>query len=138
MDTTTINFYESNATEISQRYEGAASPVERYFQTAFLPGSKILDIGAGSGRDAARLITNGYDAYATDPSPALLQASIAVHPELQNRFAIASLPEIGSRLEIALNKHIEINNELFFVQDELARLQPQSSRLLLLRRVGLR
>ena len=136
MDTTTINFYESNATEISQRYEGAASPVERYFQTAFLPGSKILDIGAG--RDAARLIANGYDAYATDPSPALLQASIALHPELRNRFAIASLPEIGSRLEIALNKHIEINNELFFVQDELARLQPQSSRLLLLRRVGLR
>ena len=79
MDTTTINFYESNASEISQRYEVAASPVERYFQTAFLPGSKILDIGAGSGRDAARLIANGYDAYATDPSAALQQASIALH-----------------------------------------------------------
>ena len=96
MDTTTINFYESNAAEISQRYEGATSPVERYFQTAFLPGSKILDIGAGSGRDAARLIANGYDAYAVDPSPALLQASIALHPELQNRFETAALPEIGN------------------------------------------
>ena len=35
MDTTTINFYETNAAEISQRYEGAASPVERYFQNSF-------------------------------------------------------------------------------------------------------
>ena len=63
MDVTTVQFYEENAADISRRYEAVSSPVERYFGAAFVSGSRVLDIGAGSGRDAARLLANGFDVY---------------------------------------------------------------------------
>ena len=95
MDATTVQFYEENAADISRRYETVASPVERYFGAAFIAGSRVLDIGAGSGRDAARLLANGFDAYGVEPSQALRQASLLAHPELGNRLEGASLPELG-------------------------------------------
>lgn len=95
MDTTTVQFYEENAADISRRYETVTSPVERYFAAAFVSGSRVLDIGAGSGRDAARLLANGFDVYGVEPSEALWQASIVAHPELSNRLEGASLPELG-------------------------------------------
>jgi SAM-dependent methyltransferase len=95
MDATTVQFYEENAADISRRYESVNSPVERYFAAAFVPGARVLDIGAGSGRDAARLLAEGFDAYGVEPSEALRQASILAHPELGNRLKGASLPELG-------------------------------------------
>jgi SAM-dependent methyltransferase len=95
MDATTVQFYEKNAAEIATRYEAVASPVERYFGTAFVAGSRILDIGAGSGRDAACLLAHGFDAYGVEPSAGLRQASVKAHPELANRLEAASMPELG-------------------------------------------
>jgi 2-polyprenyl-3-methyl-5-hydroxy-6-metoxy-1,4-benzoquinol methylase len=62
MDPKTLAYYTENATEISRRYESVVSPVERYFALAFTPGARVLDVGCGSGRDAARLLNSGYDA----------------------------------------------------------------------------
>jgi len=49
MDPKTLAFYANNAADIAQRYESVASPVERYFSAAFMPGSRVLDIGCGAG-----------------------------------------------------------------------------------------
>lgn len=95
MDATTVEFYEKNAAEIASRYETVGSPVERYFGVAFVAGSRILDIGAGSGRDAACLLAHGYDTYGVEPSLGLRQAAVSAHPELANRLDAASMPELG-------------------------------------------
>ena len=95
MDATTAQFYEKNAAEIALRYETVSSPVERHFGVAFVAGSRILDIGAGSGRDAACLLVHGYDAYGIEPSLGLRHAAVNAHPELANRLEDASLPELG-------------------------------------------
>jgi SAM-dependent methyltransferase len=51
-----------------------ASPVARFFGTAFASGCRVLDVGAGSGRDLAALLSLGYDAYGAEPMEAMATA----------------------------------------------------------------
>lgn len=95
MDPKTLAYYTENATEIAQRYESVVSPVERYFALAFAPGSRVLDVGCGSGRDAARLLDSGYDVYGIEPVEALRHAATAAHPELTGRIGAGGLPLTG-------------------------------------------
>jgi len=96
VDTKTAEFYDRNASEVAARYESVASPVERYYALAFPSGARVLDIGAGSGRDLAALLRAGYDGYGVEPSPSLRQAALVMHPELTCRLAEGSLPAIGT------------------------------------------
>lgn len=95
MDDLTAAYYQSNAADIATHYETVASPVEQYFAASFLPKSRVLDIGCGSGRDLARLRAHGYDAYGIEPSSALRSAAEMAHPELAGRIAEGSLPLTG-------------------------------------------
>lgn len=95
MDPKTLAYYTENATEIARRYESVVSPVEPYFAFAFTPGARVLDVGCGSGRDAARLLGSGYDAYGIEPVEALRHAAMAVHPELAGRIDEGGLPGTG-------------------------------------------
>ncbi len=95
MDPKTLAYYTENATEIARRYESVVSPVERYFAFSFTPGARVLDVGCGSGRDAARLLGSGYDAYGIEPVEALRHAAMAAHPELSGRIGEGGLPRTG-------------------------------------------
>lgn len=96
MDPKTLAYYTENATEIARRYESVDSPVERYFALAFTPAARVLDVGCGSGRDAARLLGSGYDAYGIEPVEALRHAAMAAHPELVGRIGEGGLPRTGN------------------------------------------
>ena len=63
MDPQTLSYYVTHAAELARRYESVASPVARYFDVSFAAGSRVLDVGAGSGRDLAALRAAGYDAF---------------------------------------------------------------------------
>ncbi len=54
MDAATAEFYSRHASEVAVRYESVASPVARSFGTACASGSRVLDIGAGSGARPGR------------------------------------------------------------------------------------
>lgn len=95
MDEPTATFYAEGAVEIAARYDAVASPMEPYFSVAFPRGSRVLDVGAGSGRDLAALIALGYDAYGAEPIDALRGAASANHKELVGRLMPGSLPGIG-------------------------------------------
>jgi SAM-dependent methyltransferase len=95
VDTATAAYYEQHAVDIVERYESVDSPVERYFAPAFPDGGRVLDVGAGSGRDLARLLHHGYDAYGVEPAQAVRRAAIQRHPELVDRLEAGSLPSIG-------------------------------------------
>lgn len=47
------------------------------------PGATILDIGAGSGRDAAWFAARGDDVFAVEPSEAMRAHARALHPSLR-------------------------------------------------------
>ena len=95
MDSSTAEFYAHNAQDVAQRFESAKSTVARYFAAAFPEGSRVLDVGAGSGRDLAELITRGYDAYGIEPVEALAAEAIGHHPQLRGRIQPGELPMIG-------------------------------------------
>jgi SAM-dependent methyltransferase len=57
-----VNWYDDRAGELAQRYEAVAAEKVHAWVVASLPISPalILDVGAGSGRDAAWLISRGF------------------------------------------------------------------------------
>ncbi|HUI55892.1 MAG TPA: methyltransferase domain-containing protein [Bryobacteraceae bacterium] len=51
--------------------------VWRHIDELFQPGDRVLDIGCGTGADAAHLSARGVSVHATDASPAMIQAASA-------------------------------------------------------------
>lgn len=95
MDEATANFYSENASSVSERYESIQSSVARYFALAFPQGSRVLDVGAGSGRDLAAMLALGYDGYGVEPVGALIEEALRFHPELGGRLRAGALPTLG-------------------------------------------
>lgn len=56
--------------------------------TGLPPGSRILDIGAGTGRTAIAFARNGYSVVAVDPAPAMLAA-------LRQKSGAAQVPAVA-------------------------------------------
>lgn len=91
--TNTLDFYEKNAIELSARFESAQLDSFHLALSQFIfPGAKVLEIGCGSGRDAARAFASGYDVEAIDGSGKLLEEAQRLHPELVNRLHKVLLP----------------------------------------------
>ena len=93
MDPRTFAFYDSQAQILAARYEAVPSPVEAYFPLAFDAGDRVLDIGCGSGRDVARLLARGYDAFGIEPAAGLRESAMVAHPELAGRLLEGALPD---------------------------------------------
>ena len=95
MDQKTLDYYNSNAKELAQRYEAAPSSLAPHFASAFTPGGRVLDIGCGSGRDLAELHNLGFQAYGLDGTTELVGLAQALHPELRGRVVHGLLPEFA-------------------------------------------
>ena len=76
-----IGWYDANAETISARYESVTSEAVHDWLRDLLPrdSASVLDIGAGSGRDAAWLAANGHDVVAVEPSASMRTAATALH-----------------------------------------------------------
>lgn len=96
MDAATSEFYSRHARETAQRYESVESPVSRFFGVAFPAGSRVLDIGAGSGRDLVELLALGYEAFGVEPVEAMAAQAVEHHPHLAGRIASGALPGVGT------------------------------------------
>lgn len=59
-------------------------------------GGRVLDVGAGSGRDAAALAARGYDVVAIEPTPAFLQAARDTHRSPRIHWLADGLPDLAS------------------------------------------
>ena len=95
MDQPTLTYYNSHASKLAARYEQVSSIAVARFESTFARGSKLLDIGFGSGRDLALLARMGFDVYGVDPSAEFIQLAQQTHPELYGRLGISGLPEMG-------------------------------------------
>lgn len=89
------DYYDSHGESCFERYESLAfSRTHRAF-LSYLPknkGSRCLDVGAGSGRDAAALAGRGYQVTAVEPSQKMRQFAETRHPGLGIRWVDDHLP----------------------------------------------
>ena len=60
------------------------------------PPATILDVGAGSGRDAARFVTLGYDVTAVEPAVGLRERAQQLHPSPRITWIDDALPALGA------------------------------------------
>ena len=124
MDQATVEYYDRNAGSCGARYESADMSHLDHLLLRHLPerGARVLELGCGSGREAAFLLQSGHDVYGLDASEGMIEEALRRHPELAGRLSreVVPLPE-GSRLlserfdavlAIALLMHIP-DSELF-------------------------
>ncbi|MEN9315691.1 MAG: hypothetical protein RIS35_2084 [Pseudomonadota bacterium] len=103
-------WYDSHAPELARSYE-AIDPAQLHAWLHDLlptPGAAALDVGAGTGRDAAWLESLGFEVVAVEPSAAMRAQATALHPDATVRWiadALPRLPEarrLGMRFDLIL------------------------------------
>lgn len=138
MDDRTHTYYATRASDVVARYEVVVSPVEQYFHQAFTPGGRVLDIGAGSGRDLAALKRMGFAVEGFEPVAELRSEAVCRHPELAGLILDGSLPGIdppqGRKYDGILCSAVLMHlpeGELFDAAFALRRCLKQHGRLLI-------
>ena len=95
MDNQTNDYYKEKSENIFSVYNSCLGGISKYFALSFPPQKKVLDIGAGSGRDMILLLKQGYDAYGIEPCNELRNLAIAKYPELSGRLIEGNLSAVG-------------------------------------------
>lgn len=90
----TAAFYDQRARETALGYDAVDTTPLLELVLAYAPREgRLLEIGCGSGRDAAAYLEGGYDVTALDGSKGMLAEAARLHPELSGRLVHHSLPE---------------------------------------------
>ena len=86
--------YDANVELVAHRYESLDPDALHAWLKASLPAlpAGILDIGAGTGRDAAWFAARGFDVAAAEPSAAMRAHAQRTHPEPKIQWTNDSLP----------------------------------------------
>ncbi|HRZ27110.1 MAG TPA: methyltransferase domain-containing protein [Spirochaetota bacterium] len=93
MDSKTTTYYSTHVKDTAELYgSNRGEGISRYFSTAFIPGTRILDIGSGTGRDLSILLSLGYDAYGVDASQEMADYSLSHTPALKERVRVGAIP----------------------------------------------
>lgn len=89
----TIDYYQVNSKKLVERYEKAdVEYLHSLFLTLFKPSARILELGCGSGRDAAWLLRHGFSVECVDGSESMLKHAALSNPELQGLLHHVLLP----------------------------------------------
>lgn len=88
--------YGVDAEEIARRYEGVAFEVVHEEFLPWLPPvpGRVVDIGAGSGRDAAALAARGHQVVAVEPTPQLRRIGQRLHADAAIDWIDDALPSL--------------------------------------------
>jgi len=98
-------WYDAHAAAAAARYEGhdAASLNSWLVDLLPKPPAVIMDVGAGSGRDAAWLASLNYDVLAVEPSPSLRSEALRLHPADGIRWLDERLPDMAGVIRTGLS-----------------------------------
>ena len=100
-----IAWYDANAASTSARFEAHGAGELNGWLTDLLPPSPavVMDIGAGSGRDAAWLAALGHEVLAIEPSAAMRAEAARRHPESPIRWLDDRLPDLTGPIRAGLS-----------------------------------
>ena len=104
------NGYRENAAALAQQYESVTfEGVHRSVMHLFpVSPASVLDVGAGSGRDAAALARRGHRATAVEPTLELRREGQAIHADTGISWLDDALPDLrlirgtGQRFDLIL------------------------------------
>ena len=93
--------YAEEADALVARYEGLRFADLHRHVLQLIPAApgRVLDIGAGTGRDAAALAAMGHAVVAVEPSAALRERTAALHPSPRIEWLDDGLPDLARLLE---------------------------------------
>jgi len=93
MDKQTKKYYSEKVKDAAELYSTSRDGgIQEYFSHAFLPGSRILEIGAGTGRDLNTLLNAGYDAFGIDASEEMVNLAHEKYSILKDRYIQGTIP----------------------------------------------
>ena len=89
--------YAEEADELFKRYEGIPAADAHRAVLHLIPASssRVLDIGSGTGRDAAWFASQGHRVVAVEPTDAMRIRAMALHPSQAIEWLNDSLPELA-------------------------------------------
>lgn len=115
--------YADQAPDLLARYE-ALDPeqVNAHWRALFLPpAATVLDVGAGTGRDAAWLASLGYTVHAVEPTDALREGAMKLHPEPQITWGDDALPDLTATRASGKTYDMVMLNAVWMHLDEAER-----------------
>ncbi|WP_321418850.1 class I SAM-dependent methyltransferase [uncultured Desulfobacter sp.] len=94
MGHSTLDYYNQNALKVALRYEFAdVTQLHNFLLSGLKPGGRLLELGCGSGRDAAFMIRQGFKVLATDGCASMVEQVKRQHPELTEHVEHLQLPD---------------------------------------------
>lgn len=72
-DQATLAFYQEHAPHYTMSFGQAPSPQLDAFLDRLKPAARVLELGCGGGRDAAHMVSRGFDVDPTDGTPAMVK-----------------------------------------------------------------
>ncbi len=91
-----MSFYSIHAHRLAPLYDSI--PFDRIHAPLMnwlpYPPAQVLDVGAGSGRDAAWFAAKGYEVVAVEPVAEMMEHAKAAHPHPNIRWIADSLPAL--------------------------------------------
>ncbi|MBW4489470.1 MAG: methyltransferase domain-containing protein [Trichocoleus desertorum ATA4-8-CV12] len=99
-----VEWYEQNATAVIPGYESLQAAEVHGWLLGLLSDrpSLVLDIGAGSGRDAAWLAAQGHEVVAVEPAASMREAGQRLHPDSKIRWMDDRLPSLQNLHHLGL------------------------------------
>lgn len=140
MDSQTLNYYDRDAAEMAAKYRAVdSSHWRRRFQKVFMAGSRVLDVGSGSGRDLALLLEMGFTACGIEPAEGMRAEAVRAYPQLAGRILNFGLPlpkdaDLGGLFDGAVCSAVLMHvpeAELFDAAFSLKRVLKEKGRLLI-------
>jgi len=98
MSSRAIAWYDRHASALAGSYESLDFRATHGWLLDLLPERRglILDVGAGTGRDAAGLAALGHDVVAVEPSASMLREGTARHPDARIQWLDDRLPALDA------------------------------------------
>jgi SAM-dependent methyltransferase len=136
MDRKLLSYYNQEAKRLCTKYESAdMSQIHAWLLEIIPSDSSILELGCGSGREAAFLHSKGYRVLATDGSEGILREAISFHPELKGVISRLTIPaafpfrdaSFESVLAIGVLMHLQ-EKDIQLTVDEVSRVLTASGR----------
>ena len=109
MDASTETFYAASAAACAATYDDAhVDSLHEIFRSHACSTSRVLEVGGGSGRDAAFMVEQGCDTTYTDGCREMVGQAVRLHPELAKNARMAAFPLsedddlLGERFDLVL------------------------------------